>query len=71
MEFGKVLTPEEAEAMGVPKSVRVISPAYGSRSKASTSSKNQPSSSGSETQEKSQPSAESDSAQPKSDTDHV
>jgi hypothetical protein len=71
MEFGKVLTPEEAEAMGIPRSVLVISPAYGSRSRASTSNKSQPSSGGSETLESSLQSAESDSAQPKSDTDHV
>ena len=45
-----ILTPEEAEALGIPRSVSVISPAYGPRSKGSTSSKNPPSSSGIETQ---------------------
>ena len=51
MPYLGTLTPEEAEALGIPRSVRVISPAYGPRSKASTNSKNPPSSSGSETQE--------------------
>ena len=46
-----ILTPEEAAALGIPSSVRVISPAYGNRSKASTNSKNPPSSNVSETQE--------------------
>ena len=51
MPYLGTLTPEEAEALGIPSSVRVISPAYGNRSKASTNSKNPPSSNGSETQE--------------------
>ena len=46
-----ILTSEEAEALGIPRSVSVISPAYGNRSKASTNSKSHPSSSGSKTQE--------------------
>ena len=51
MPYLGTLTPEEAEALGIPRSVRVISPAYGNRSKASTNSKNPPSSNVSETQE--------------------
>ena len=51
MPYLGTLTPEEAEALGIPSSVRVISPAYGNRSKASKNSKNPPSSNGSETQE--------------------
>ena len=57
-----ILTPEEAEALGIPRSVSVISPAYGNRSKASTNSKNPPSSSGSEKLETLQPSEASNSA---------
>ena len=51
MPYLGTLTPEEAEALGIPSSVRVISPAYGNRSKASKNSKNPPSSNVSETQE--------------------
>ena len=51
MPYLGTLTPEEAEALGIPRSVRVISPAYGNRSKASTNSKNPLSGNGSETQE--------------------
>ena len=63
MPYLGTLTPEEAEAMGVPRSVRVISPAYANRSKASTNSKNLHSSNGSETLENLPTSAESASAQ--------
>ncbi len=62
MPYLGTLTPEEAEALGIPRSVRVISPAYGNRSKASTSSKSQPSSSGSEKLETPLPSEASNSA---------
>jgi hypothetical protein len=62
MPYLGTLTPEEAEALGIPRSVRVISPAYGPRSKASTSSKNPPCSSGSKKLGTSQPSEASNSA---------
>ena len=62
MQYLGPLTPEEAEKLGVPRSVSVISPAYGNRSKGSTSSKSQPSSSGSETPENLAPSEASSSA---------
>lgn len=57
-----ILTPEEAEALEIPSSASVISPAYGNRSKASTSNKNPPSSSGSKKLETPQPSEASNSA---------
>ncbi len=62
MPYLGTLTPEEAEALGIPSSVRVISPAYGNRSKASTNSKNPPSSSGSKKLETPLPSEASNSA---------
>jgi hypothetical protein len=63
MKYGGTLTPEEAEKLGVPRSVSVISPAYGNRSKASTSSKSQPLSSGSGTPE-SLPTSEASNSAP-------
>ena len=64
MPYLGTLTPEQAEKLGVPRSVSVISPAYGNRSKASTSSKSQPSNSGSETLESLAPSEASSSLSP-------
>jgi len=52
-EIRKNLTPEEAEALGVSCSVRVISPDYGLKSKTSIGNKKTPSSDGSEVPENS------------------
>jgi hypothetical protein len=63
MPYLGTLTPEQAEKLGVPRSVSVISPAYGNRSKASTSSKSQPLSSGIATPE-SLPTSEASNSAP-------